>query len=155
MKPGPRSNPTPLKILRGNPGHQRINKQEPNPAPGCPKCPRWLLPEAKREWRRKAPELALMGVLTQIDGSALAAYCQVWAHWRECEEFITENGRVIVLRDDKGVVKWTQETPQARLALKYLEKIRQFASEFGLTPAARVGLPASPKKNSLRQELLA
>lgn len=40
--------------------------------------PAWLVPEAKRRWRRLAPELAWLGLLTVIDGDALATCCQAW-----------------------------------------------------------------------------
>jgi P27 family predicted phage terminase small subunit len=74
----------------------------------------------------------------------LAGYCQAFAAWAECERFLAENGNVIVLRNDKGEIRWIQEAPQARLALKHLEKVRQFAAELGLSPSARTRIHAQP-----------
>lgn len=31
-----------------------------------------------------------MGILTRIDGKALALYCQLWSRWRKLETFIDE-----------------------------------------------------------------
>lgn len=74
----------------------------------------------------------------------MAGYCQAFAAWAECERFLAENVNVIVLRNDKGEIRWIQEAPQARLALKHLEKVRQFAAELGLSPSARTRIHAQP-----------
>ena len=128
--------PTRLKLLRGGRIHRKA-KQEPKPAPGIPDCPDFLSAAAKIEWDFITTELAPLGVLAMIDKAVLAGYCSELAAWAECEQFLQAQGSVVVLRDDKGVVKWMQEAPQARLALKHLEKVRQFASELGLSPSSR------------------
>ena len=43
-------------------------------------CPKQLDTEARREWRRVAPELERMGLSTTLDRAALAAYCACWSH---------------------------------------------------------------------------
>ena len=55
---------TALKKLEGNPGKRKLNMKEPVPAKGMPDCPKWLLPEAKEEWKRLCQKLSDMGVLT-------------------------------------------------------------------------------------------
>ena len=47
---GRKSKPTALKKLEGNPGKRKLNTKEPVPGKGMPDCPKWLLPEAKKEW---------------------------------------------------------------------------------------------------------
>ena len=61
--------PTALKLLEGDRGKGRrpINKEEPAPPQDHVKCPSWLMPEAKKEWKRLAPSLIAMGVLTDHD----------------------------------------------------------------------------------------
>ena len=54
--------PTALKVLEGNPGKRPLNDHEPIPPKGELKCPSWLLPEAKKEWKRLASSLEAMGV---------------------------------------------------------------------------------------------
>ena len=51
--------PTALKVLEGDRGKGRraINKNEPTPPQNNIKCPDWLMPEAKKEWKRLAPSL--------------------------------------------------------------------------------------------------
>lgn len=46
-----------------------------------PDCPRHLLPEAKKFWKRLTPELEKLGLVARIDQAALALVCQEWAWW--------------------------------------------------------------------------
>ena len=89
---GRKPKPTAVKKLEGNPGKRKLNTKEPNPGKGMPECPAWLLPEAKTEWIRLSEKLNQMGVLTEIDRSAFAAYCQSYARWKEAQEHINSEG---------------------------------------------------------------
>ena len=80
---GRKPKPTALKVLEGNPGKRPLNDREPVPPKGTLKCPAWLLPEAKKEWKRLAPALEAMGVLTMADLTAFEGYCQAYARWKE------------------------------------------------------------------------
>ena len=80
---GRKPKPTALKALEGNPGKRKLNKKEPMPGKGMPDCPKWLLPDAQEEWKRLCEKLNQMGVLTEVDRSAFAAYCQSYARWKE------------------------------------------------------------------------
>lgn len=46
------------------------------------------MPEVKKEWKRLAPSLIAMGVLTGHDMEAFAGYCQAYARWREARAII-------------------------------------------------------------------
>lgn len=83
---GRKPKPTAIKKLEGNPGKRKLNRKEPVPAKGMPECPEWLLPEAKVEWERLCVKPSDMGVLTEIDMAAFAAYCQSFARWKEAQE---------------------------------------------------------------------
>ena len=89
---GRKPTPTAIKELEGNPGKRKLNDKEPRPEKKAPSCPKWLEPEAKKEWRRLAKKMELMGVLTEVDMAAFAGYCQAYARWKEAEEFITQHG---------------------------------------------------------------
>ena len=54
---GRKPTPTAIKELEGNPGKRPLNKNEPKPTKKAPPCPKWLEPEAKKEWHRP-PEAA-------------------------------------------------------------------------------------------------
>ena len=129
---GRKPKPTALKILEGNPGKRPLNENEPIPPKGIVKCPSWLEPEAKKEWKRLAPSLEAMGVLTQVDLTAFAGYCQAYARWREAEEFLTQHGSIF-----KTPSGYVQQVPQVSIAQQNLKIMQSFCSEFGLTPATR------------------
>jgi P27 family predicted phage terminase small subunit len=140
--PGPRPIPTPLKLLRGNPGHEKLNKNEPKPAPTPepPECPSFLTSYAADEWHRIAPGLHVLGLFSQLDVMALAAYCQAYQHWREAEEALA----CIAERDPvtRGLLIRTAEgnpriNPLVRVAAAAAAAMVRYASEFGFSPAAR------------------
>ena len=72
---GRKPKPTALKLIEGNPGKRPINGHEPKPPASKPTCPSHLSPTAKAEWKRLAEALHRIGLLTQADRTALAAYC--------------------------------------------------------------------------------
>jgi P27 family predicted phage terminase small subunit len=114
---GPAPTPTAILRLRGSPLAKR-NRHEPKGPPGKPRCPEWLDDDAKAAWRHLIPQLDLMGVLTRIDGNALARYCRLWSRWRKAEAFIDKNGEMYPLKDDHGKVKCFQQFPQVSIAAK-------------------------------------
>lgn len=136
---GPPPKPTHLKVLEGNPGKRPISQNEPKPKPIAPKCPTWLIKEAKREWKRLVPELEKLGLLTVIDGTAMAAYCQAYARWREAEEFMTKHGTVM-----KTPSGYMQQVPHVSIANMAMKNMRAFCTEFGLTPASRTRIDVKP-----------
>lgn len=91
---GRKPKPTALKKLEGNPGKRKLNTKEPIPAKGMLNCPEWLLPEAKKEWERLADLMNQMGVLTEVDMAAFAAYCQ--SYLKRADRHILM--RLVVLR---------------------------------------------------------
>ncbi|MGB3346641.1 MAG: phage terminase small subunit P27 family [Candidatus Humimicrobiia bacterium] len=137
----PKPKPTALKILEGNPGKRPLNENEPKPIPIDLKCPDWLLAEAKEEWKRLAPELERLGLLTKIDKVSFEAYCQSYAKWKKAEKFLKKHGMTIKIpqKDEYGNVVSIQvkKFPEVSIANECLKQIRSFASEFGLTPSSR------------------
>lgn len=129
---GRKPKPTALKLLEGNPGKRQLNKNEPKLEKKAPKCPSWLEPEAKKEWRRMTKVLETIGVLTLVDLAAFAGYCQAYARWKAAEEVLTKNG--MIFKTPSG---YMQQVPQVSIAQTYLKIMKDFCSEFGLTPSAR------------------
>jgi P27 family predicted phage terminase small subunit len=129
---GPKPTPTALKILRGNPGHRRINPNEPKPKGGPMAPPSWLDGVGLTEWERVSPMLERLGLLTEIDGQALATYCQTYARWREAEDKIKEFGMVIKGRGGYPII-----SPFVAVANRAMNQMKAFLIEFGMTPSAR------------------
>ena len=137
MPVGRRPTPTALKLIQGNPGKRPLNKAEPKPQSSIPRCPKILKTGAKAEWKRIAPILANLGILTQIDRAALAGYCQSYARWVEAEDKVAERGEVV-----KSVNGNIMTNPYLTVANKSLENMRKFLVEFGMTPSSRTRIAA-------------
>ena len=135
---GRKPKPTAMKELEGNPGKHPLNTSEPKPTKKAPACPKWLEPEAKKEWRRLAKQMEAIGILTEVDMAAFAGYCQAYARWKEAEEFITQHGTIV-----KTPSGYWQQVPQVSIAQTYLKIMNRFAEQFGLTPSSRSRIIAS------------
>lgn len=129
---GRKPKPTAIKVLEGNPGKRELNLNEPIPEKKAPRCPSWLEPEAKKEWRRMVKQLEKLGILTEVDMAAFAGYCQAYARWKEAEEFITKHGTIV-----KTPSGYWQQVPQVSIAQSYLKIMNRFCEQFGLTPSSR------------------
>lgn len=140
---GRKPKPTNLKVLEGNPGKRALNKREPAPKAKLPTCPKWLEPEAKKEWTRMGKKLLNLGVLSEIDTAAFAGYCQAFARWKEAEEFISLHGTIF-----KTPSGYIQQVPQVAIAKSYLKIMQGFCSEFGLTPSSRSRVSANDASDS-------
>lgn len=130
---GRKPQPTALKVLRGNPGRRRL-PEEPQPVPIVDlQPPEWLDSEAQAEWRRQAPMLARLEVLTESDVSALEAYCKYWSMWKDATKYIQKWGMVLKAKDGEVPVI----SPYIKIADKAMMHCRAFLIEFGLTPSSR------------------
>ena len=140
MRSGPRPKPAKLKALAGNPGKRRLPKQEAKPAAGAV-APEWLTQHARQEWDRIAAELEPLGLLTKVDVAALAAYCEAVSIFRTATEAIKESG--ITTEAGNGT---TIPHPAVQIQRSAMKVVREFAIEFGLSPASRAGLdiPGKP-----------
>jgi P27 family predicted phage terminase small subunit len=141
-KRGPRPQPTYLKLLRGNPGKEALNKDEPQPSvePLVPDAPSYLVGYAADEWYRVAEELYNLKLLSRVDVSPLAAYCNAYGVWRTAVETL----RTVADRDPvmHGLIIKTQngnpqQNPLVLTARQAANDMVRFAAEFGFTPAAR------------------
>ena len=124
--------PTKLKMLKGTAQKCRVNPNEPELAPALPEPPAFLGETAREEWLRKAPVLARMGVLTEGDDAALAAYCQAFERFVEAERKIRQSGLLIKTTGGNVI-----QNPLVGVANRAIEIMHKFLTEFGLTPASR------------------
>jgi P27 family predicted phage terminase small subunit len=129
---GRKPTPTVLKLVAGNPGKRPLNMREPKPVIAIPTCPAHLMPTAKAEWKRLARYLHDLGIISELDRSALAAYCQTYGRWVEAERKLKETPAL--LRTPAGYV---QPSPWLAISNKNLELMHKFMSELGLSPVSR------------------
>jgi P27 family predicted phage terminase small subunit len=141
---GPTPEPTALKVLRGS---KRVNKREPKPAAGRPTIPRDLSPLERAAWREVVMQLETVpGLLTKADRGILELLARTVPIFRDAARHVRDHGSTLVARDERGVVKFVQTTPQAALTVKLGPQIRALYAEVGLTPSGRSRLSVTPAK---------
>lgn len=148
MARGRKPVPSPLRKLKGIGTHHPKPQGEPKPAPGMPTTPDYLTDVALEEWHRVAGELHRIGILTIVDQTVLAAYCTVYARWREAESLIDE----VIVRGGNG-----QKTmhPSIQVAHKCLDTMHKYMTDLGLSPAARVRLASgTPTEGDLLDQFV-
>ena len=148
-KRGPSRKPTRLRVLEGNPSKRALNEREPEPPAGLPRCPKELDRAARAEWRRMGSALEEMGVVTQVDGAVLAAYCTLYSRWLQAESQIKKHGMLI--RSPNGHL---MQSPYLNIANRCLEKMRGFLQELGLTPSSRSQVAVLPSRKRGRNPFL-
>jgi P27 family predicted phage terminase small subunit len=130
--PGRKPTPTALRLIQGNPGKRPINKAEPKPKLAIPTCPPHLDAEARKEWRRISKPLYELGLLSVLDGDALAVYCASWSRWVAANEQLRDHGLTVPGRN--GLPK---ASPYVAIANQAFRQMMSMAVEFGMTPSSR------------------
>lgn len=136
-KRGPKPEPTPLKLLKGNPGKRPINGREPKPKKTKSLCPGDMPVDGRREWDRIYPELDRLGLLTTLDLSGVEGLCRAYARSRQAERELADVP--LTVTTDKGYV---MAHPLLAVAKTWWAEYRRWCAEYGLTPSARTGLHA-------------
>jgi len=138
---GRRPKPTALRKLGGNAGKRKLNDAEPEPVLGVPEMPPGLGKVAAAEWKSIVPELMQLGVLSKIDGKALAAYCHCYARWFQAERDVEKYGVIIeepiLLMGEATDYVRLKKNPACNVSESAMKGMKSFLVEFGMTPAAR------------------
>lgn len=142
MPSGRKPIPTALKLVLGNKGKRALHQErEAKPKSARPNPPAFLCTQAKAEWRRRIDQLFNVGLMTEIDVAAFAAYCQSFGVWERAERALSKQAK-----DDKVNFALTVTTgtgsvvqnPLRGVANKAMADCHRYALEFGMSPAARV-----------------
>ncbi|MCL2640451.1 MAG: phage terminase small subunit P27 family [Phycisphaerales bacterium] len=143
---GPAPTPSAIKEARGTYRADRAAPHEPK-AVGKPTCPKWLPPEAKREFHRLVKELAALGVLGRIDGNSLARYCATWLRWNRMLEPLLKHpsAEIMVYKDTNGRVKAMQVSAAHSVVKSLAEELGRLEGSFGMTPSARTRISTTSK----------
>lgn len=166
---GPKPLPANVHLMRGNASKKPLASLLDDivrPDVEIPDCPDHLEGEARSEWDRITPHLVKLGLISQIDRAALAAYCDTWGEYvNACacikamrEHFgvtgnLVADGQVKRLRKKSSlpdvVLTWfagrVATTPSGYQQIsipvqhrnKSLEQMRSFLAMFGMSPADR------------------
>ena len=154
-KRGPAPTPTAQKLIRGTYRSDRDSGIDFAFSDKMPTCPGYLSKAAKGEWRRMAKELHNVGLLKEVDRSALAAYCDAYGLWVEILQQMAEvvEAGELVLETSKG---YRYQNPLFSMAASAKAEMIRLGALFGMNPSARtrVHLPESDaKQTSLLDEI--
>ena len=140
---GRKPNPSVLKLVTNNPGKRPLNKKEPKPKKADPFAPpKFLKGEALALWRRKAPGLIQIGLLTEADVELFSVYCETWELYQIAKEDLYKlvrkhGGNAMVMKTHNKVLI---QNPLVGVVNKYAEQLKKLSSEFGFTPSSRTGI---------------
>jgi P27 family predicted phage terminase small subunit len=146
-KPGPKTLPANVHRLSGNRSKLSVlelrDRDAVLPAVSIPKAPSHLLPAAKKEWKRVSVHLEKLGLITELDMAALAAYCQAYARWTGAELKLKKLGEDgLITKTPSG---YQQMSVWYQVSNKAVEQMHKFSAEFGMTPSTRTRVTASPQ----------
>jgi P27 family predicted phage terminase small subunit len=140
---GRKPTPTPLKLLRGNPGKRPLNPHEPQPDALPTTCPRELTDkDARAEWRRTIVPAIDRRQVTAADRVMAIAHCELWATWRAQLAVAAAHPLIIAV----GPHKYPRPNPASLMAIKTLALLKGVDAELGFTPTSRgrVTVAATP-----------
>jgi P27 family predicted phage terminase small subunit len=146
MRPAPK--PTKLRVLHGERAG-RINRNEPQPAPGLPEPPPELDEAARAIWDFVVGELDAMGLAQRPDTHQLHAYVQAVRLHAQASVLVQKAGPLITDRDGD-----LRTNPAVRIQRESARTMLAFGREFGLSPAARVSLTTQRVAENYASRLL-
>jgi len=134
---GRKPKPTAQRRLEGNPGKRPLNTAEatmpvPPDAFDDPPPAIGVNPYALAEWRRLAPILRRVRLVTEADRSALMALCVEWARYLDATAEVARLGMVV-----KAPSGYPMPNPYLSIATKALMGCMKLWPELGLTPSSR------------------
>lgn len=156
MASGRKPTPTALKLVKGNPGKRAVNKKEAVVSLAEPTPPSFLSDEAKVEWGRVVGTLFRVGLMTELDRGALAAYCQAYGRWAQAESALSRmaelnpNTMALTISTSNGNAI---QNPMVGIANKAKADMVRYALEFGMSPSARSKVDAHPDDHEKKDGL--
>ena len=149
---GRKPKPTILKLLAGNPGHQRLNHQEPRPGRLATDVPAVLAgnAEATAEWARVIVPAIHLGQIAVTDFALAVGHCVQWACWRSQLDDAGRHAHVIGVGRDK----YPRPNVARQMANQSLALLIRIDAELGLTPASRSRVTATSNDRTAEDDAL-
>lgn len=132
MGRGRKPEPAQAKVLKGNFRSDR-HSHGPQVSIEAPKCPTWLPKSAKKVWKEIAPELERAGLITLLDKTTLAAYCDSAGKFEEVTRRLVSLEQML----DKTPQDYMVQSALFTIRNKLWDQVMKAAQEFGLSPAGR------------------
>ena len=124
--------PTHLKVIRGNPGKRKLNKNEPLPIGDLVDAPEWMAESQRQNWNY-AVENAPKGLLKKLDRSVLVAWTVAEDLHRRSSEQVEKFG-ILTKAPNTGL---PMQSPYLPVVNKQAQIMLKAAELLGFTPASR------------------
>lgn len=138
---GPPKKPRALHERAGTYREDRHGGGLPLGAGSVPSPPSGMTKEALTNWRRLAPLLANLGLLSARFRDVLALYCETLAEFWQHKRTLQKEGFTIVAGNQTKIPH-----PCVGMKDRCQSQLVKFAREIGLTPASATGLLLSPEQ---------
>jgi len=130
---GRKPKPTHLKVLQGTSRKDRTNVDEPKfMKPKVMRPPPWLGAHGKKAFKVLSKMLTEAGILRISDRMALEILCAKYGEFMEATAIIESEGSHYVMPSGQKRVH-----PAIKIRSDAQIQLRQFMTEFGLTPSSR------------------
>lgn len=129
---GAKPKPTHLKLIEGNPGKRKLNRNEPKPQGDLCDAPDWLTEEQKAGWSY-AISNAPAGLMKRLDRAALTAFVVAEDMHRQASVAVGKFG-LITKSPSKGE---PMQNPYLPIINRQAQIMLKAAAELGFTPSSR------------------
>ncbi len=149
MSRGPKKTPTAILKMRGA-WRAKARPNEPQPNKVQLDSPEFLGEREKNIFDQMSEALFRVGVLTEVDGSALSRYAVCLVRWIDAETAIAKGAPThIEIIGEDGKPKGYKETPSYMISCKMHDQLLKLEAQFGLTPAARPNLQSTNSNDGI------
>lgn len=145
--PGRPQMPLSVIIGGGNKSHltkeeiEKRKKSETRLKPKADKvsCPSWLDGVARAEWQRIIGDLKELELVSNLDLTALAMYCDAYSKYRTASDLVRKEGPVVEFRNATGAVNQVKH-PAVEVMKTMAGIAKSYGTEFGLSFGSRARL---------------
>ena len=145
---GPAAKPQAIRKLESR-DKKHKNRHEPKFRIKRLRPPSWLPKYALEEWKRVVPALEHIGMLTEVDETAMVNYVVAYDRFRLAQKIIEVEG--FTCETKFGGLK---KRPELNVIAEAQATMKRFADAFGLTPASRSKLHIFPAKEDADADFL-
>ncbi|MGB4107756.1 MAG: phage terminase small subunit P27 family [Alphaproteobacteria bacterium] len=107
-----------------------------------PEKPKHLNEAEGAIWDRLVTALAKIGTLQKVDEGTLSAYCKVYARYQEADQEIRNEGMFYWTDGRQG--RHRKVNPAVGVMERCEQRLKQLATEFGMTPSSRKAMGYDP-----------
>lgn len=135
---GPKPQPAAVKVAKGNPSRRKVGT---DPVEATAKAsarvtaPAWLKEDGLAVWKRLAPRLTSLKLLTETDAETFGRYCRNFARWLKMQKRLDEHGEIYEIETASGVVR--RADPAFLIGDRIERQLVSAEAMFGLNPAER------------------